>query len=100
MNDKETNPQQQEVQVQIPADVQRGCYANNMVVAHTQEEFVLDFIMATPPVGIVNARVVVSPSHAKRIAHALLDNVAKYEARHGQIKEVEPVGMPVKATTH
>jgi len=91
------NPQ--EIQIQIPPDVQGGVYANNMVVVHTQEEFVLDFIMATPPVGTVNARVVVSPSHAKRIAAALLDNVEKYEERFGEIKNV-PAAMPEGAVSH
>jgi len=89
----------QEIQIQISQEIQGGVYANNMVVAHTQEEFVLDFIMATPPAGTVNARVVVSPSHAKRIAAALLENVAKYEERFGEIKDV-PAAMPEGAVSH
>jgi hypothetical protein len=89
----------QEIQIQMPPGIQGGVYANNMVVVHTQEEFVLDFIMATPPVGTVNARVVVSPSHARRIAAALLDNVAKYEERFGKIKDV-PAAMPEGTVSH
>ncbi len=89
----------QEIQIQMPPEIQGGVYANNMVVAHTQEEFVLDFIMATPPVGTVIARVVVSPSHARRIAAALVDNVAKYEKRFGKIKDV-PAAMPEGAVSH
>ncbi|MDT8376262.1 MAG: DUF3467 domain-containing protein [Mariprofundaceae bacterium] len=88
-----------EIQIQIPTEIQGGVYANNMVVVHTQEEFVLDFIMVTPPVGTVNARVVVSPSHARRIAAALVDNVAKYEERFGEIKDV-PAAMPEGAVSH
>ena len=91
------NPQ--ELQIQIPPGIQGGAYANNMVVVHNQEEFVLDFIMATPPVGTVNARVIVSPSHAKRIAAALLDNVSKYEERFGEIKDV-PAVMPEGVVSH
>ncbi len=86
MSDEEQT--QQEIQIQISPDVQRGTYANNMVVAHTQEEFVLDFILLTPPVGTINARVIVSPSHAKRIATALLDNLDKYEQSFGEIATV------------
>ncbi len=89
----------QEIQIQMPPEIQGGVYANNMVVAHTQEEFVLDFIMATPPVGTVNARVVVSPSHARRIAAALVDNVTKYEERFGKIKDV-PAAMPEGTVSH
>jgi len=98
MSDNSDN-KPQEIQIQLPPDVQGGVYANNMVVAHTQEEFVLDFIMATPPVGTVNARVVVSPSHAKRIASALLENIAKYESRFGEVKDVPP-GMPEGTISH
>lgn len=91
--------QQQELQIQIPPEVQRGVYANNMVVAHTQEEFVLDFILATPPVGTVNARVIVSPSHAKRIAQALIENIEKYESRFGEVENI-PAGLPGDVITH
>jgi hypothetical protein len=98
MNDSDKQ-KPQEIQIQMPPEIQGGVYANNMVVAHTQEEFVLDFIMATPPVGTVNARVVVSPSHARRIAAALVDNVAKYEERFGKIKDV-PAPMPEGTVSH
>jgi len=94
------NQGQQELQVQIPPEIQKGVYANNMVVSHTQEEFVIDFILATPPVGSVNARVIVSPSHAKRIAKAMAENVAKYEARFGQVEDLPPVAVPSGIKTH
>ena len=89
----------QELQIQIPPEIQRGAYANNMVVAHTQEEFVLDFILATPPVGTVNARVIVSPSHAKRIAQAMVENIQKYEARFGEVENI-PAALPSDTITH
>jgi len=91
--------QQQELQITMPIEIQAGKYANQMVVAHTQEEFVLDFILATPPAGVVNARVLVSPAHAKRIATALMENVTKYEAQFGEIKAVN-VNVPAGTTAH
>lgn len=91
--------QQQELQIQIPPEVQKGAYANNMVVAHTQEEFILDFILATPPVGMVNARVIVSPSHAKRIAQALIENIQKYESRFGEVENI-PAALPAHMKAH
>lgn len=91
--------QPQDLQVSMAAEVQRGTYANQMVVAHTQEEFVLDFILATPPAGVVNARVLVSPGHAKRIANALLENVAKYEAQFGEIPTLV-ANIPQGTTAH
>ncbi|MDX8387588.1 MAG: DUF3467 domain-containing protein [Ghiorsea sp.] len=89
----------QDIQITMPQEVQSGKYANQMLVAHTQEEFVLDFILATPPVGVVNARVLVSPGHAKRIAAALTENVAKYEAQFGEIKTA-PINIPIGSTSH
>ncbi|WP_038248087.1 DUF3467 domain-containing protein [Ghiorsea bivora] len=89
----------QEIQITMPQEVQSGKYANQMLVAHTQEEFILDFILGTPPAGVVNSRVIVSPGHAKRIANALMENVAKYEAQFGEIKTVA-VNMPAGTTAH
>lgn len=91
--------QQQEMQIQVPPDVARGCYANQLLVAHTQEEFILDFILATPPAGMVSARVIVSPTHAKRIAAALQENIGKYEARFGEIENISPA-VPDTLTAH
>jgi hypothetical protein len=83
--------------VKVPEKVLRGVYANQMVVSHTREEFLLDFINLFPPEGIVTARVIVSPGHLKRMIRALSDNLARYEAKHGQITEApapEPEPFP------
>lgn len=76
-----------EIKIKITDDVLKGVYANNMAVAHTREEFLLDFINIFPPGGIVNARVIISPGHLKRIITALKDNMKKYEEKFGEIKE-------------
>lgn len=90
MSQTEKDNANQEMQINFPPEVQRGVYANQMVVTHSQEEFLLDFILAAAPAGVVNARVVVSPTHAKRIAAVLMDNIAKYESRFGEIKMPAP----------
>jgi hypothetical protein len=64
-----------------------GKYANMMLVTHTPEEFVLDFMSAFPPGGELVSRLIVSPRHMKRIVRALADNVSKYEQIHGLIQE-------------
>ena len=56
-------------------------------IAHSKEEFVVDFLNLMPPSGIVNARAYLSPAHTKRLAAALLDNVKKYEEQFGKIEE-------------
>jgi len=79
----------QEIKVNFPPELQGGVYSNNMVVSHTKEEFILDFLMVAPPAGAVTARVVVSPGHMKRILAALQDNVSKYEKNFGNIQIAE-----------
>jgi hypothetical protein len=61
-----------------------------MMISHTREEFVLDFINLFPPEGIVNARVIVSPGHLKRMIRALADNLGRYERRFGTVIEAPP----------
>jgi len=80
---------QKDLQVKFPDHLQGGAYANNMVVSHTKEEFVMDFLMVAPPAGSVTARVIVSPGHMKRILAALQENVAKYEKAFGDIPLAE-----------
>jgi len=79
-----------EVSVKMPDQVLGGVYANQMMVSHTREEFLLDFINLFPPTGVVNARVIVSPGHLKRMIRALQDNLSRYETRFGTIVEAEP----------
>ena len=80
-------PQPRKLQVKMPEDVLRGVYSNQMVVSHTREEFLMDFVNMFPPEGVVNARVIVSPGHLKRMIRALQENLARYENRHGTVVE-------------
>jgi hypothetical protein len=82
-------PGDKEIKINFPQELQGGVYANNMVVAHTKEEFILDFLMVAPPAGAVTARVIVSPGHMKRILEALRENLSKYENTFGTIQIAE-----------
>jgi hypothetical protein len=84
-----SNGQQQEIKVNFPPHLQGGVYSNNMMVSHTKEEFIMDFMMVAPPVGTVMSSVIFSPGHVKRMISALQDNVQKYEARFGTIQAAE-----------
>ncbi len=79
----------QKINVNFPPALQGGVYANNMIVTHSREEFVMDFLMVAPPAGAVNARVIVSPGHMKRMLAALQDNISKYEKKFGKIETAE-----------
>jgi len=83
-----------EIHIKIPEEILRGVYANQMVVRHSREEFVIDFINVCPPEGIVNSRVIVSPGHLKRMIAALAENLARYENRFGPVTTSEEPPNP------
>ncbi|MBA7506398.1 hypothetical protein ES706_05088 [subsurface metagenome] len=87
-------PAKKEVKVSFPESLRGGVYSNNMVITHTKEEFILDFMMITPPVGSVTARVVISPGHMKRMVSALKLNLEKYESRFGKLAEAAEPPKP------
>ena len=84
--------EKRDLRVKITDEILRGVYANQMVVSHTKEEFILDFVNVFPPEGIVNARVIISPGHLKRVIRALAENVRKYEDSFGEIPEAAAPG--------
>ncbi len=87
-------PSRQEVKVSFPENLRGGVYSNNVFITHTKEEFILDFMMITPPVGSVTARVIVSPGHMKRMVSALAENMKKYEAKFGKLSEAPEPPRP------
>ena len=90
----ETKKSPRKLPIKFPERTLPGIYANQMVVSHTREEFVMDFINLFPPEGVVNARVIVSPGHLKRMIRALQDNLGRYEKAHGPIIEAADPGPP------
>lgn len=60
-----------------------------MQVSHTQEEFVLDFFNVSVPVGVLAARVILSPGHLKRMIKALEENMKMYEGKFGPVTPAE-----------
>lgn len=82
-------------QVQIKADEKEllGQYANLLVIHHNAEEFTLNFVYMFPTAaaqGKLVSSLIVSPAHAKRILRALQDNVSRFEAQFGTIKDNAP----------
>lgn len=78
---------QQEIKIKMPDNIMGGVYANNAVITHSKEEFILTFMMVTPPTGIVTSRIIMSPGHMKRFINALQINVGKYESDNKKIEE-------------
>lgn len=74
-----------QLQVKISDEILKGAYANMVQVGHTSEEFVLDFMNLVPPAGSVVSRIIVSPSHYKRLVGAMQENLKRYEDEFGTI---------------
>ena len=57
----------------------------------------IDFVKVLPgvPKAKVKSRILLTPQHAKRLLAAMQDNIAKYEAVHGAIKQTEGIGIPM-----
>ncbi|MEX0600619.1 MAG: DUF3467 domain-containing protein [Rhodothermales bacterium] len=97
---KEPDPQQaqQQLNIELDEETAEGVYSNLVMISHSPEEFILDFIRVMPgvPKARVKNRIIVTPQHAKRLLHALADNIEKYEAAHGHIEERTPPGQPIQ----
>lgn len=95
--DEQKKPNQ--ITIDLKEEVAQGTYSNLAVITHSSSEFVLDFIRMLPgmPKAEVKSRVILTPEHAKRLLHALQDNVKKFESMHGPIKNIEggPQGSPI-----
>lgn len=80
-----------QINIELPEEVAEGTYSNLVMIAHSNSEFVLDFIRIVPnvPKAKVKARMIVTPEHAKRLLKALEDNVRKYEDSFGEIKKTD-----------
>lgn len=87
----ENEKNNEQLQIELKDDVAQGTYANLAVITHSSSEFILDFVRVMPglPKAGVQARIVLTPEHAKRLMFALQENVMKYERKFGAIRMPE-----------
>lgn len=83
------NQKENHINIELSEEVAEGVYANLAMIAHSNSEFVLDFIRLMPgvPKAKVKSRVILTPEHAKRLLEALQENITKYESIFGPIKK-------------
>lgn len=95
MSDQSNNSNQ--LNIEISEEVAEGTYANLAIITHSHAEFVVDFVNVMPgtPKSRVKSRIILTPQHAKRLMKALIENVQKYEAVNGTIKDLEEVQLPM-----
>ena len=76
-----------QINIELSEEIAEGIYANLAMIAHSNSEFVVDFIRMMPgtPKAKVKSRIILTPEHAKRLSQALLDNIKKYEENFGAI---------------
>ena len=86
--------QQRKIKLELPTDP-TGTYANTVMISHSPQEFVLDFIQILPgdPRARVSNRIIMTPVHAKMFMKAMQNNIERYEGRFSDIPTPEGPGQ-------
>lgn len=86
-----------QLNIEISEEIAEGSYANLAIITHSHAEFVIDFVNVMPgtPKSKGKSRIIFTPQHAKRFMKAMIENVEKFEAMHGNIKDLEEIQFPV-----
>ncbi|WP_165041186.1 DUF3467 domain-containing protein [Dysgonomonas sp. ZJ709] len=76
-----------QIQIELPEDIAQGTYSNLSIISHSSSEFVIDFIRVVPglPKAKVQSRIILTPDQAKRLLHALNENIKRYEKQNGHV---------------
>ncbi len=87
----EEKAKKNQINIELNEEVAQGIYSNLAIITHSSSEFVLDFVRVMPGItkAQVKSRLILTPEHAKRLLHALKDNIEKFEKAHGPIKQTE-----------
>lgn len=80
-------PVPQKINIDMPRDM-TAAFSNLAIIRHTPMEVVFDFVHVLPQLnrGTVQARVVMTPMHAKMLQAALAQNIQNYERQFGEIR--------------
>ena len=96
MGNEKNKPNQ--INIELGEKESEGIYSNLAIISHSQAEFIIDFTRLLPgtPKAKVQARIIMTPMHAKLLSKALIENINKFEAQNGEIKTQggnEPMGF-------
>ena len=94
MEEQQVNNQ---LNIEISEEMADGSYANLAIITHSHAEFVIDFVSVMPntPKSKVKSRVIFTPMHAKKFMKAMVENIQRYEAANGAIKDLEQIEIPM-----
>jgi len=97
-NNNQPEMQEGQLNIELTDEIAEGIYSNLAIITHSPSEFIVDFVKIVPgvPKAKVKSRIILTPQHAKRLMLALTDNIKKFEAQHGMIKDTEmPPPLPM-----
>ena len=95
---KKSNTKENGLNLELDENLAQGTYSNLALITHSNSDFIIDFIRMVPGVekAKVKSRIIMTPQHAKRLLGALQDNIQKFEANFGEIKDTGgQVGLPM-----
>lgn len=89
------NQPQQEINIELSADIADGIYSNLAIISHSPNEFIIDFVTIMPgvPKAKVRSRIILTPQNAKRLLKAMENNIKGFEKVHGMIEE-QDINIP------
>lgn len=92
----ENKAKKNQINIELSDEIAEGIYSNLAIITHSHAEFIVDFVKLMPgaPKAKVKSRIILTPEHAKRLNQALTDNLRKFEAINGPIKETKSDHMP------
>jgi hypothetical protein len=86
-----------QINIELDEKTAEGIYSNLAIINHSPSEFVLDFVTIMPgvPKSKVKSRIILTPQHSKRLLKAMAENIHRFEAAHGEIKETDLPPTPL-----
>ncbi|OYQ47185.1 MULTISPECIES: DUF3467 domain-containing protein [Flavobacterium] len=92
-----SDQKEQQINIELDEATAEGIYSNLAIINHSHSEFVVDFVTLMPgvPKAKVKSRIVLTPQHAKRLVAALAENIQRFEATHGAIKDTGHPQIPL-----
>ncbi|MGB0836891.1 MAG: DUF3467 domain-containing protein [Flavobacteriaceae bacterium] len=93
----DNKPKEGHLNIELDEKIADGTYSNLVIINHSLSEFIVDFINVMPgtPKAKVKSRIILTPQHAKRLMKALNENINRFEAAHGPIKDQEQPPIPM-----
>ena len=90
MADKPDPQQPQQIQINTGDEMSRGRYSNLMLVTHSSDEFIIDWLLNSPNGPHLVSRIILSPSNVKKTIDALTINLKQDEDKFGAVKIIDP----------